>query len=95
MSKTGWLLLVVGGVVVIGFFIVQSQSFANIRTSSGSQSTLSSVASIFGSTKSIFGDVEKAFPSWFSSGDEDPTPDNLSKYASTAGLFDRTTVDAN
>ena len=87
MSHKGWILLAVIGVVVIGIFALTSSS-VKLGKSTGSTSTLGSVASIFKSSASIFGDVEKAFPSWFSSdgGGDTPSDADLNSYASTAGF---------
>ncbi len=94
MSHSTWVILgVVLLVAVVGFMVVNSQSFGKLSSAQPNQSALSNVASIFKSTSSIFGDVEKAFPSWFDSS-PDPTAENLNKYASSSG-FGQLEVDAN
>ena len=94
MSHSTWVILgVVLAVVVVGFMLVNSQSFSKLGTTQAQPSTLTSVASIFKSTTSIFGDVEKALPSWFDN-TPDPTASNLNSYASSSG-FGQLAVDGN
>ncbi len=91
MSKHTFLLLaVVGGVVIVGVLVVNSQSFGKLGTTSSSSSggLLGNVATIFKSSSSLLGGVEKAFPSWFDAA-PDPTDASLSSFASSAGFVDQ------
>lgn len=91
MSTTGWVLLAVVGVILVGFLIMQTTT-GGMSSSNQGHGILDNISSITGNIRSIGGQLERAFPSWWDDA-PDPTAANLDQYASSSGFVDRSLMD--